>query len=1261
MENSPGGKTGGRVLYGLFRDITGEPFGAGIDNSSEHSLSRAPLGLTLEDLEEPNQPVLKENQQRSNTVSQDGGKCLRKINNKPITSQTELFKRNAEQDNRKLKENLNFLQEQNASLVYKNRLLMDKIDCVQSELAKSRSRIRFVECAVGARKTRMPDLEERIVTLEVKSEVQEEALRNAEDHLEHSQSVLMEKEKHLQKCKEEIKMLKGELLESNKLCKRAEKQRNEALFNAEELTKAFQSYKKKIKEKLDKVQVEGDLLNKNLINHEKERDVLQETCAKLESELETTKEQLRNIQSKISSGQERLHCAEAKNAELISLLTQANQRILKLEKELENNEKMHKENESTKVNSTTIAELLIREAENRELQAKLMSNPLLTNNSNSIEGNDVLCTLEAEPVKLISQHTEERYLQLEHFCKQIQTDKERLTEHVKELQGKLSKAQSETTNTKIAMEQRTSQFQLIQQELMGKASKTTILEQELVKRSVKLNALQKLIEEKTQTHCDLEARNGELEQQLMNLKAQIAHLEENISKEHEEVLLAFEKSKMLHLDQQKELTKQIEHLQSQLEMKNLQITEQEHNIRLLQQDTLSKEQHLESHNQQLMEARRELIIQTKNTETAVGCLEDKVEAETDKVRQLESALTVCREELALYLHELEESKQQFEHQIKKKSEEVQCLQNEIKLRTQNLQETSGENVRLQHSLQQQQHMLQQGMVRIGELEDTQAELEKQVSQLEQEIEKQRSAFGELQLKKEEKLCAVNQECDIKSQQVIELNNELSKEKLQQTVEELTSCKHEREIKSNYVNQLQVNLKKTQSDLDKKTNLVTLLEGKLNSTKQDTEQKEKMESQLNALQTELQGHTNHIQQLQETLTKTHLSLEEKQVIIQGLTEELRSCKCELEDRENELLDMDQVLKDRNWELKQRAAQLIELDKSIQEHKGIMEQRITKLESALEKSELETRDHIKQITSLDERLQQANDQLCGKDFDLLHKEHLINQLKKDTERHQKTIADMENTLKAQEFCISEKHQDYSNLTQQMQLTHQKLLETQQQLTEAQNKSERLTQSLEDADCLSKEKLQCLRQKLEEANDTVCNLKTELQARNEVIKATNEVLILKESELTRLKAQISGYERPLSLQLLPNLTDQPRTSHSNPNAQQASNDLEPSDSNVWKMCPSLNTSDISLTDISSLDLPESILADVRNIGLPDTALIKEKIEVLPQASSDSLCDSTFNPLLYTLNESCDSTSHSNNLSTLSGMLKYIKKEMRLSGSPH
>ncbi|CAJ0920185.1 unnamed protein product [Ranitomeya imitator] len=807
-----------------------EACGTSRDSGGEHSLSRAPLGLTLEDLERPSHCASTESAPKQrNTMLPSGADSLRTARDKTGSM------RNMEQENKKLRDQLVTLQEINAALTSQNLLLRNRMESVQLELTKCKSKpsskpsydVHFYESAFGSRASRIPKLEEQVASLEAESEAQEKALRIAEDKLVESYHRMAEKEEDLQKYREDLKQMKIELYESSKLCKRTEKQRNEALLNAEELTRAFQQYKKNVTEKMEKVKTEGSRINLNLQECERERAELLEKCKNLENELENIREHLRNLTSEKMAEKEKQKSVEMKTLELISLLTQSNQRVLKLESDLENKENVLKdnntllhENKELKEQLTKMvknqcasepvdiepvscfkdkfldierlrnppsenlknvdpddcgslitalrAELSKKEAENQELHAKFLS---------AINSH----TLDTEPVKLTLQQSEvENFQHLESVSKQLQEENERLHDTVKELKRKLSKAEADTANTKVSMAQRTRQFQLIQDELLEKASKTTKLQQEVTKKSLKIGSLQKLLEEKTEAYSCAAARNTKLEEEIMDYKARICHMEENITKEHQEVLLAFEKSKNMHLDQHNELLKQ---LKCQVEMKTLEVTEQESTIHSLQEDAASKEQQLESLGNKLMETKKELERHRKGAADRMKVLENQLEIEALKVKQLESTLSVCKDELGIYLQKLEDNRESFANQTKKRSEEVQCLQKEIKLRSQNLQETTEENVRLQQTLQQQQQMLQQATTRIGDLEDVQAELEKQVSKLEFDLEKQRSSSLVDLKAAEEKLQVANKELSRKTHQVHEFSETVS-----QVSNELDLCK-----------------------------------------------------------------------------------------------------------------------------------------------------------------------------------------------------------------------------------------------------------------------------------------------------------------------------------------------------------------------------------------------------------------------------------------------------------------------------------------
>uniref|UniRef100_A0A8I6AMZ4 Coiled-coil domain containing 18 n=1 Tax=Rattus norvegicus TaxID=10116 RepID=A0A8I6AMZ4_RAT len=1288
-----------------------------------------------------------------------------------------------DQEVKNLREKLHKLRQQNAYLVTQNHSLMTKIESVHFELTHSKTKIAMLE-STQEQAANIPILEEQIINLEAEVSAQDKVLREAEDKLEQSQKMVIEKEHSLQEAKEECIKLKVDLLEQSKQGKRAERQRNEALYNAEELSKAFQLYKEKVAEKLEKVQVEEEILERNLCNCEKENKRLQEKCNLYKSELEILKEKFRELKEDHYSGKEKLRIMAMKNSEVMSQLTESRQCILKLESELEDKDEILREkfslineNRELKVrvatqnerlelcqqdidnsrvelrsleklisqmplkreivgfksslskhqmnsvsnkdkcigcceaNKLVISELriklAIKEAEIQKLHANLTVNQL----SHSIVAYDSrecsrVNTLETEPVKLAESIKDQGQQTVN---KQYEREKQRLATGIEELRAKLVQIEAENSDLKVNMAHRTSQFQLIQEELLEKASNASKLENE----------------EKNE---------------------KIRSLESNINTEHEKICFAFEKAKKIHLEQHKEMEKQIEQLETQLEKRDQQFKEQEKTMSILQQDILCKQHHLESLDRLLTESKMEMEKENMKKDEALKALQIHVSEETIKVRQLDSALEICKEELALHLNQLEGNKEKFERQLKKKSEEVYCLQKELKIKTHNLEETSEQNAILQHTLQQQQQMLQQETLRSGELEDIQSKLEKQVSKQEQELQKQRESSTEKLRKMEEKYEAAMHDVDLKRQKIVELTGtarqakleiDQYKEELSKLEKEITHLKRDGENKSIHLSQLDMILDQTKTELEKKTNSVKELERLQHHTETEltetTQKREALENELQNAHGELKSTLRQLQELRDVLQKAQLSLEEKYTTIKDLTAELRECKMEIEDKKQELLEMNQALKERNWELKQRAAQVTHLDMTIREHRGEMEQKIIKLEGTLEKSELELKECNKQAESLNEKLQNAKEQLREKEFIMLQNEQEISQLKKEIERTQQRMKEMESVMKEQEEYIATQYKEVIDLGQelrltqeQMQSTHSELVETRRQEVQAQREIERLTGELEDVKQLSREKeahgnrlaeelgasqvreahlearmqaeikklsseveslkeayhmemishqenhtkwkisadsqktsvqqlneqLEKAKQELEEAQDTVSNLHQQVQDRNEVIEAANEALLIKESELTRLQAKISGHEKTGEAKFL----TAPFTALTEivPHVQDPKSAKHPQISllKCRKLRRSISASDLSFKSHDNDDLSEELLQDLKKMQLEHPSALESDHKDLPVTHSES-----YKPLPYSLE---DDGSESNDFSTLSGMLRYINREVRLLKKP-
>ncbi|EHH14961.1 hypothetical protein EGK_00978 [Macaca mulatta] len=1287
-----------------------------------------------------------------------------------------------DQEIKSLREKLNKLRQQNACLVTQNHSLMTKFESIHFELTQSRAKVSMLEFA-QQQAASVPILEEQIINLEAEVSAQDKVLREAENKLEQSQKMVIEKEQSLQESKEECIKLKVDLLEQTKQGKRAERQRNEALYNAEELSNAFQQYKKKVAEKLEKVQAEEEILERNLINCEKENKRLQEKCGLCKSELEILKEKLRQLKEENNNGKEKLRIMAVKNSEVMAQLTESRQSILKLESELENkdeilrdkfslmnenrelkvrvaaqNERLdlcQQEIESSRVelrsmekiisqlplkrelfgfksslskyqmssfsnkedrcigcceaNKLVISELriklAIKEAEIQKLHANLTANQLSQSliTCNDSQESSKLSSLETEPVKLGGHQVESVKDQNQHTMnKQYEKERQRLVTGIEELRTKLIQIEAENSDLRVNMAHRTSQFQLIQEELLEKASNSSKLESEMTKKCSQLLTLEKQLEEKIVAYSSIAAKNAELEQELMEKNEKIRSLETNVNTEHEKICLAFEKAKKIHLEQHKEMEKQIERLEAQLEKKDQQFKEQEKTMSMLQQDIICKQHHLESL--------------------------DRLLTESKGVRQLDSELEICKEELVLHLNQLEGNKEKFEKQLKKKSEEK-----ELKIKNHSLQETSEQNIILQHTLQQQQQMLQQETIRNGELEDTQTKLEKQVSKLEQELQKQRESSAEKLRKMEEKCESAAHEADLKRQKVIELTStarqvklemDQYKEELSKMEKEIMHLKRDGENKAMHLSQLDMILDQTKTELEKKTNAVKELEKLQHSTETELtealQKREALETELQNAHGELKSTLRQLQELRDVLQKAQLSLEEKYTTIKDLTAELRECKMEIEDKKQELLEMDQALKERNWELKQRAAQVTHLDMTIREHRGEMEQKIIKLEGTLEKSELELKECNKQIESLNDKLQNAKEQLREKEFIMLQNEQEISQLKKEIERTQQRMKEMESVMKEQEQYIATQYKEAIDLGQELRLTreqvqnsHTELAEARRQQVQAQRETERLSSELEDIKQLSKEKdahgnhlaeelgaskvreahlearmqaeikklsaeveslkeayhmemishqenhakwkisadsqktsvqqlneqLEKAKLELEEAQDTVSNLHQQVQDRNEVIEAANEALLTKESELTRLQAKISGHEKAEDTKFLPGPFTSPTEIMPDVQDPKFAKHFHTSFSKCTKLRRSISASDLTFKTHGDEDLSEELLQDLKKMQLEQPSTSEESRKNLTYTQPDS-----FKPLTYNLE---DDSSESNDFSTLSGML--------------
>ncbi|XP_058891013.1 coiled-coil domain-containing protein 18 isoform X2 [Acipenser ruthenus] len=940
-------------------------------------------------------------------------------------------------------------------------------------------------------------------------------------------------------------------------------------------------------------------------------------------------------------------------------------------------------------------QLSVKEAEIQKLQAESTFRKAAQHLSQTNQG-----SASSTQTELSSMKPEKKYQQLQPLILGLEEEKRRQESQIRKLQSQLVEAEAEICSLQTRMDQRTSQFQEIQNELLDKAAEANKLEQEMKKRNSQLSAMEKQLAEKSNAYSTAVSRTSDLELELMESNNQIQSLKRILKKEQKDILLAGENAQKLHIEQCKELEGKIEMLQSDVEQKQLKLKEQARILSVLQQDSKAKHRRVESLESALAQTQQELEIKTKRNDEAFRDFQDQAEQAAEKIRYLEAALSTCKDELKFYLREVEDHKEHFEMQLQKKSEEVHLLQKEMKCSMLTLQETSEQNVLLQQTLQQQQQMLLQGSGRIGELEDSQTELERQVSKLEQELQKQKQAAKEELGNTEEKLRKVYQESEDKERQM-KMEMDDCRNKLMEVEKELLRLRRDSNTKASQLDLLECTLHETQGQLDKKSDLVIDLEEKLHRSEADRRNSLQrtllLEAQLMKVRGELVDTMGQLQELSDVLQKTQLSTGEKEAAIEKLATELRECKGELEDRNNELLDMDQALKERQWELKQRADQITKLDVTVRAHKNEMEQKIIGLEA-------EVKEGHRLIESLEERLEFTKEQLqekhrfekealeLGKQVRLAQEQlqHTHLELQEAGRQGERLAQELDETIQlsqekeantirlAEELGAAQARSRQVEV--QMQAKLKALQEEMEQLREAHRQellglqesqakllmsTGTLSSSLKSTQDNLNERLHEIKRELEEAERNILNLQAELHIRDGVIQAANEALVIKESEVARLQAKISSYERTVGLQNTSSLSMLSFVGQCNAHVNES---LMQTQSSFRDLHQSRSASDTNphCSDTDSLDLPRSIADSLEDSMMP---LIKSNKGMQGSIENDGTCiqdESSFNPLTYTvadetLIDSDVSDSDKPDLDTLSGMLRFINNEMTEPASFH
>ncbi|XP_035384414.1 coiled-coil domain-containing protein 18 isoform X2 [Electrophorus electricus] len=1185
-----------------------------------------------------------------------------------------------------LRRKLSSIREENSSLVLENRQLISDLEAAQLELASSNSKLRLLGSSIGT-KTSVSVMKEHIQDLESQLETQAKAVRDAEHKLAASEQVVMQKVRAIEKLKEELKKVKLELSDETKQWKRMEQQRNQALRNAEKLSVAFKDYKAEVTEKLKKVMESEHKLKASLIECDREREELEKRCMEQERERERMAQNLRELREV----GERSESLAAERLDLQGRLQEASQQLACLQREmtqkeaqLEEVDGLRREREDLRLltacqeqrlvqaqremesSRTEVASLegildMLHLRENRE--GALCVNPCLLPSPNYTASTDQL-----------RQWPGERYQKLLAVLQCAEKEKERQASAAQGLQERLTRAQEEIFSLQASISQRASHYQQIHSQLLDKATKATRLEKEMKKSNSRLAVLEKQLQEKTAAYSQAAIKNGKLEQELLEKDSSLHHYQSVLNKKQREHLQAMEISKMAETKKCQDLEDQIEVLQSSLSQSQAEIKELRKSV-----SALKTEKQESQHQVCLLQASVDQLTQDieasiKRSQEEIRCFEEQALESASKVTFLETELSCCKEELSCCLQKMEEVKQQYEAQLERSNSELSTLQEVVRNRVMACENSSEENLQLQCSIQRQHAMLQESTSRIGHLEESQSQLQSQVAQLEQELERER-ATSVLELRSRQKeVEEANQELKKRDRQAAELSGSVTqlssemnqcREELSSMEQELLLLRRDSTAKASQLSQMEETLQETKGLLDKKSEIVNDLEEKLHCSEMDRrnslQRAQLLEDQLQVVRGELAGTLDHLQQLQDVLQRTQLTADQQQQSIDQLTAKLRESQRELEERTNEVLDMDTALKERQGELQQRAQLLGQLDVVIKEHKLEMEKKVEHLQDALEKTEQQLKDRVKQVEFLSEMLNHVKSQLEEREYlekkttQELQQAHGcynalsrqlddITQLKEAEvqvgvveELHAESSAQLQATVTALQHELDLQREEHHKEISALQQTREQLLKVSGQISSSLRLSqEQLSQRLQQA-----------QEELGQARAHASDLRSRLSSTKHLLQCANESLLIKDSEIARLQAKISSLERTADLQsaniqhessMLPPLKDLPVY----PSPQR----------DTLTRCSLSSTSWKDASSDATLEHSESVMASVEAALRPENSP-DGGWQGLSTTGLTSTSDMSFNPLTYMVDAG---ETEEEDVDSLSGTLRFVHQTLAL-----
>ncbi|XP_064649730.1 coiled-coil domain-containing protein 18-like [Lineus longissimus] len=1073
-----------------------------------------------------------------------------------MCSQPSLSASSIEQDNETLRRKLQTLREENANMVTQNHKLQNEAENMEYELGRANTQINFLKEELDKKSQdakKVLELQEKLMNLESEVEVQDNALRDAEDRCDSSHRTLDESRREIEMLCDDVGRLKNELAEEVDRRNRIEVEKNAALAGIDELQASFHEYQRKVKDRLRKHQSNEEHLRETFEKVKQERNDLTIKVASQEAQLNDLKEEIKRFQDETNRDQEKKDDLEELTGDLQAQVKSQAQKIGKLQNHLLDFNALQSENKElvAKINhQKQQLDECQQEVEQSRKQLARLEKWVKQITSEKAERMTPRLSTRSNDSGIHDRRGGSRPMSPAHPYNSFSSsegspDSARAT--VSDLRMKLAMKEAEVQNLQARLasvgfdDKNQSMLETIRGELNAYAEKNKSGELDTIELKRTITDMEKERTSLKGKIACLEARVSELDSNSSDLSFKLKHRNSDVSEMQRD--LSAKNTEVLTLERElRRKTNQMASMERQLDEKVQDYTEHVKKLDAVEDELNKKTGQLNSIKGQMDERKREVIEakamaskmkqihveQCQEYEKQIEIFQKKLEERTDQLKEAESIMRSIRDEMDFKESHVQQLKDQL-GQAKVHVETKSQADNEtLKGLEERASEATGQVEKLESALVVCKEELQ--MV-IEQLEETKerydremtakseeaADLEDQLHQYHSELKKRGLHIADLEKTLQERQEMLQQSAhrigeleDGQSQmenQVCKLEQQLTKAEnksmieIQTTEHKLRQACLDIEERGEQIKELMRVIKNLQSEkLQLSTNL------------------DDMKHELSKEKTDLDNKEAKIMELETELREFKQERDKKAATVTDSEEQVHKLEADYEVQLQMNKDLDAELKKTQLEITQTVRQLTELQQLLtlsQTDLKNKELEISGLQDIVRINEAELTNRTTELDDLDQVLKERQWELEQRAAQVSQLDMTIREHRSDMEQQ---VMRLETLLAKRQSELEQRSNEFEELAKKVEGLHENLVETQHLLQTANNTANRLQIEIEGKNSRISE----LEKQLQKAKDSYDELRSGNLELNQELRITREQMQRQHMEVTETRKEMSQCQR-------------------------------------------------------------------------------------------------------------------------------------------